>query len=92
MYFSAKWCTTCHYIEKNVISKDKMKSLCEKMDLIRVDISENTKEQMQILQTFKIIAPPTMVVWDPKTNRIIYQATGEEINPQQLKKMCQMLQ
>ena len=92
MYFSAKWCTTCHYIEKNVISKDKMNSLCKKMDLIRVDISENTKEQMQILQTFKIVAPPTMVVWDPKTSRIIYQVTGEEINPQQLKKMCHMLQ
>jgi thioredoxin:protein disulfide reductase len=91
MYFSAKWCTTCHYIEKNVISKEQLKSACDTIDLIRVDISDNTKAQMQILQTFKIVAPPTMVVWDPKTNRIVYQVTGEEITPKQLKRMCQML-
>lgn len=88
MYFSAKWCTTCHYIETNIISKEKLKDLCRTMDLIRIDISDNTKEQMQIIQTFKIIAPPTMIVWDPKTNTLLYQASGEEITPQQLKKMC----
>lgn len=88
MYFSAKWCTTCHYIEKNVISKEQLKTLCDKIDLLRIDISENTQNQLQILQTFKIVAPPTMVVWDPKTKGIVYQVSGEEITPKQIKKMC----
>jgi thiol:disulfide interchange protein DsbD len=76
LYFSAKWCASCQYIEKNVLSKRELETLLSHYQVIKVDLSEHNEEQARLMQNFNVIAPPTIIRLNPKESA---RLSGEEI-------------
>jgi len=76
VYFSAKWCASCQYIEKNILSKQELGPLLSHYQIIKVDLSEHNAEQERLMQYFHVIAPPTIIRLAPKENA---RLSGEDI-------------
>ena len=76
VYFSAKWCTSCLYIEKNILSKQELSPLLSHYQIIKVDLTEHNAEQERLMKRFHVIAPPTIIRLNPKESA---RLSGEEI-------------
>ena len=76
VYFSAKWCASCQYIEKNILSKQELGPLLAHYQIIKVDLSEHNAEQERLMQHYHVIAPPTIIRFAPKESA---RLSGEEI-------------
>lgn len=84
LYFTAKWCATCQYLEKNVWPSQQLLPLFNNNQVIKIDITENQAYQQQIMQQFHVIAPPTVI--QLKQN---LRLSGEEITIDHLKSWIQ---
>ena len=76
VYFSAKWCASCLYIEKNILSKQELSPLLSHYQIIKVDLTEHNAEQERLMKRFHVIAPPTIIRLNPKESA---RLSGEEI-------------
>jgi thiol:disulfide interchange protein DsbD len=85
LYFSAKWCTTCKYLEQKVWNNQAIKPLLAEANLIKVDLSNHSKAQEEIMKTYQVIAPPTVILIDPTHPRQSCRLLGEEITIPKLK-------
>ncbi len=86
LYFTAKWCATCQYLEKNVWPSQQLLPLFNKNQVIEVDITENKAYQQQIMQQFHVIAPPTVIQLQNPHHQKVLRLSGEEITIEHLKK------
>lgn len=73
--FYADWCTSCVVMDKNVFAQKKIQSAIHPFALIRVDLSQNTEEDQQIMQKYDVVAPPTV---------LFFSVTGEEVNSRRI--------
>lgn len=73
--FYADWCTSCVVMDKDVFAQKKIQSAIHPFALIRVDLSQNTEQDQQIMQKYDVIAPPTV---------LLFNATGEEVNSRRI--------
>ncbi len=85
LYFSAKWCTTCKYLEQKVWQDKSLNHLFKKATFIKVDITDNTAEQTKLMQQYKVIAPPTVILLEPLEKVATCRLLGEEITIPHLK-------
>lgn len=76
VYFSAKWCASCQYIEKNILAKQELAPLLAHYQMIKVDLTEHNAEQERLMQRFHVIAPPTIIRLNPTESA---RLSGEEI-------------
>ena len=88
LYFSAKWCATCQYLDKKVWSDHALNNLLKKATWIKVDLTENSKEQAILMQKYHVLAPPTVILLPPNSASSSEgcRLLGEEITISQLKK------
>lgn len=89
LYFTAKWCATCQYLEKNVWPSQQLLPLFNKNQVIKIDVTENKAYQQQIMQQFHVIAPPTVIQFNAQTHQQNLRLSGEEITIDHLKKWIQ---
>lgn len=69
--WSANWCRACLEMEQTVFqSSDVIKKLA-KYQLIRIDISETTKEQRELLNNYKLIGPPAILFFDKAGKELV---------------------
>ena len=85
LYFSAKWCTTCKYLEQQVWQDKALNHLYQKATFIKVDITDNTAEQTKLMQQYQVIAPPTVILLEPLEKVATCRLLGEEITIPHLK-------
>lgn len=62
--FYADWCTSCKVMEATTFRDPQVQELLQHFTLIKIDITNNTAEDKELMQQFKIIAPPTFVFFD----------------------------
>jgi thiol:disulfide interchange protein DsbD len=81
--FYADWCESCVLMEKNVLSKPDIQGLFANFVLVRADLSANDAESQAMLKKFKVIAPPTLLLFNSDgqeigSKRIVGELTASE--------------
>jgi thioredoxin:protein disulfide reductase len=68
--FYASWCISCKELE-NITFKDiKVYKKLSTFNLLKVDITNNTKEDKKLLNKFNLFGPPALIFWDKNGNNI----------------------
>lgn len=62
--FYADWCTSCVVMDKEVFANATVQKSIAPFMLVRVDLSQNTAEDQQLLQQYNVIAPPTVLFFN----------------------------
>lgn len=82
LYFTAKWCATCQYLDKHVWNSKKLVNLYEKNQFIKIDVSDSKEQILSIMREYGVIAPPTVIkIIQNNTN---LRLSGDEITLQSL--------
>ena len=61
--FSAKWCTACKEFEEITFKDPKVLKALRDFELYRVDVTQNTKEDKELLKKFSLFGPPGVVFY-----------------------------
>jgi thioredoxin:protein disulfide reductase len=80
--FYADWCITCKKIEKYTFQDAQVLPILKKMVLLRIDVTANDADDKAIMRKFNVIAPPTILLFDPlgnETQRIIGDIGPKEL-------------
>ena len=75
VYVTADWCVTCAIIERNVLPDAAVRDRLAAFNLIKADVTDNGTEQQQMMQSLRVVGPPTMILVD---------AAGSEISNSRL--------
>lgn len=74
--FYADWCITCVRLENNVLNKENIKKYLNNNFLVlKIDLSEISKEEQELMDELKILAIPYYVFMDSNKKESIY--TGD---------------
>jgi len=68
--FSAKWCAACKELEEDTFSNGDVQNLMSKFKLVRVDVTNNTKDDKALQKTFGIVGPPAIIFYDRDKNEL----------------------
>ena len=61
----ADWCISCKILEDMFASSDVL-PLLDKVQLVRVDVTENSAKNQALMQKFNLFGPPSLVFLDNK--------------------------
>ena len=75
LYVTADWCITCAVIDRSILSDPAVQSTLARFNLIKLDVSANTPDQRQIMQSLQVVGPPTMIFVGPEGQ----EATGTRL-------------
>lgn len=64
VYVTADWCVTCAIIERNVLPDPAVRERLAGFNLIRADVTDNGTGQQQMMQSLRVVGPPTMILVD----------------------------
>ncbi len=73
--FYAGWCASCKHMATTILQNAEVKQALAAVTLITVDLTANDHKAQQLLQHFKVVAPPTFVCLNQQ---------GQEIAPLRL--------
>lgn len=62
--FYADWCTSCKVMEATTLNDLDLKKALKRFIVIKVDITNNTADQQNLLKEYNVIAPPTFIFID----------------------------
>lgn len=63
--FFAKWCVSCHVIEKNVFGHPEVAARLQHLHIIRPDVTHNDAADRALLKHWGVQGPPTLILVDP---------------------------
>ncbi|MEM5312573.1 protein-disulfide reductase DsbD [Paraburkholderia sp. JHI869] len=59
--YSADWCTTCKTIERTVFADPRAERAIRDVTVIRADVTKSNAMSRELLSTFNVIGPPTIL-------------------------------
>ena len=62
--FTASWCTSSKELENITFKDDVVISELGKYDLYKVDISDDTKDDKELLKHFGLFGPPALIFFE----------------------------
>ena len=62
--FSAKWCASCKELEEITFKDPRVVSVLRNFTLVRVDVTDNTKEQKAMMKRYGVFGPPVILFFD----------------------------
>ena len=65
----ADWCISCKEVEEMFISSE-IQPLISKVQLIRVDVTENSIENKELMKKFNLFGPPSLIFLDKQGQEI----------------------
>lgn len=71
----ADWCVSCKQIDKDIFGNKEVLSSLQNAQLLRLDVTQQTKNHNQLQKTLNIVGPPTL---------IFFGANGEEMKEYRL--------
>lgn len=86
--FYAYWCTSCKRIEATVFTDQEVVRNLAPFNLLRVDLTNMTPKQKELLAKFKIYGPPALIFFNSEGTEIRDKRVIGEITP---KEMLQLL-
>jgi len=73
--FYADWCVSCVIMDNKIFNKPSIKIALQNYKLLRVDVTQNTDSDQEILNRYSVVGPPTIIFLNRK---------GEEIKGQRI--------
>jgi len=72
--FTAKWCISCKEYEENTFSNPEVINELKKYKLLRVDVTNNSEIDKKLMQKFKLVGPPAVLVF--KDGKLVKKIVG----------------
>lgn len=84
LIFYADWCISCKVIDQKVLSDPSIEKRLQAFSTIRMDITRNTPEQIQLLNQYRLFGPPAFLFFDRNGHEISHlrlqgESTVDEI-------------
>lgn len=64
LYVTANWCITCAVIDRSILQDPEVQAHLAQLNLIKLDVSDNSPIQREVMQSLQVVGPPTMVFVD----------------------------
>ena len=68
VYFTADWCVSCRRLEKNTFSDQGLQNKIEKIQALKVDLTDNSNEDQFLIKEYSIFGPPTILFFNENGN------------------------
>ena len=69
LYFTASWCEYCKILDAKVFSDERIIAKFANYEKIKIDVSENSSLQLEIMKEFDVCAPPVLIFFDKGQRR-----------------------
>jgi thiol:disulfide interchange protein DsbD len=89
--FSADWCTSCKIIDNNVFANEEVQQILKNILLLRIDLTQNSEADQQLLKSLNVIAPPTVLFFDRNGTELTAERLVGEFNKDQFIQHLQAL-
>ncbi|MBS7700077.1 MAG: protein-disulfide reductase DsbD [Chelatococcus sp.] len=66
VYVTADWCITCAVIDRGALRDPGIRTQLARFNLIKLDVTDNTAAQQDMMQALQVVGPPTMIFTDPE--------------------------
>lgn len=66
----AKWCVSCREMENGTLKDRRVQVLLANFDLLRANVTANTRSERQLLQHFHVYGPPAFLFYSASGQRI----------------------
>jgi len=63
--FYADWCVSCKQIEHEVFADPRVQQALADMQLLRPDVTANDADDQNLMRTYQILGPPTILLIGP---------------------------
>lgn len=80
----ADWCISCKIIERTVFPDPLVAEQLAAITLVKLDITDNTREHQQFLNQYRLFGPPAMLFFDAAGLELPALKSQGEITPPQL--------
>ena len=78
--FSANWCTSCRYIENNVFTDPKIKSILANFKRLEVDITAFNEQDKNIMTELTVFNPPTIIFYNQQGKEILNSRITSQVD------------
>lgn len=84
IYFTADWCVICRQMDRQVFADGQVVAALQNTDLIKVDVTNNTPETRQLMETYGVVGPPTLIFLsatsqEPASTRLVGKTTVSKV-------------
>ncbi|EKY28293.1 thioredoxin [Brevundimonas diminuta 470-4] len=84
IYFTADWCVICRQMDREVFADGQVVAALQNADLIKVDVTSNTPETRQLMETYGVVGPPTLIFLspasqEPASTRLVGKTTVSKV-------------
>ena len=81
LYFTASWCEYCKILDAKVFSDERIIAKFANYEKIKIDVSENSPLQLEIMKEFNVFAPPVLIFFDKgeRRDKITGYITSDEL-------------
>lgn len=86
--FFADWCVTCHRMDATLFANDAVIAALKPYVLIRADVTRNDAENQALQQHFQVIAPPTILFFNPAGQEISTARIVGDISVKKFLRAC----
>ena len=59
--FTASWCVNCKLLDNTTFKDKELKELLKEYKLVKIDLSEDTEQNRDIMKEFSVFAPPVLL-------------------------------
>ena len=66
VYFTADWCVSCRGLERNTFSDQSLQAKFANIQVLKVDLTDNSSEDQLLIKNYAIFGPPTILFFDSK--------------------------
>ena len=87
----ADWCVECKLMEQKTFRDKKVEGLLKNLNLIKIDVTDNTKEDIELLKYLNIMGPPAYKFYDYKGKEIKGFAIQGYMGPEKFSKHIEEL-
>jgi thiol:disulfide interchange protein DsbD len=70
LYVTADWCMTCAVIDHAILPDAAVRSRLASFNLVKIDVSGNTPVQQRMMQSLRVVGPPTMIFVDAEAREV----------------------
>jgi thiol:disulfide interchange protein DsbD len=78
--FYADWCVSCHVIEREVFADDRVAQILSGMQVLRPDVTANDAVDQELMRTWQVAGPPTLLLIGPDGQERRSERTVGEID------------
>lgn len=76
--FYADWCVSCKELEKFTFSDARVQARLKDVLLLKVDVTNNTGDDKELLKRFSLFGPPGLIFWNAQGQQSDYKVIGYE--------------